>query len=324
MFGNRIPGGYQPISDLGCKGEYIQTSRAKDTNGEVVVKVHTTFVQGEYDLWTGNDLRDRVDQLCPYFDSLVAMPPTPGVAPWLRYHHLHHQRYFVLCRKYYPESIIDRFQPLQTQSAMLNDSPEINLLMAFQSLATGLDFLRDRLGGDYDRAFTPNNIFMDGNEAVLADYGLEELHNVIEQGYGGTHPVWNHPRPVQVSPYDWLKFDWRSIETVLSCLAAVYFHVRTGHPLLTSRDWETKSRLEQQRQIAENYVKFRDGNIDLSELPDPRERDAIAQALGLNHNRQFSSCSEFVLSLNEIASSTQRRILHIVEKSNSNPLKQLD
>jgi hypothetical protein len=257
-------------------------------------------VQGEYDLWTGNDLRAEVDRLCPHFDSLVAMPPTPGVAPWLRYHNLHRQCYFVLCRKYYPERTIDRFQP---ESAVLNDSPALDLVTAFQSLASGLDYLRDRLGGDYDRAFTPNNIFMDGEQAVLADYGLEELHNLIEQGY-------DLPRSVHASPYDWLKFDWRRVETVLTCLAAVYFHVRTGHPLLTGRDWETKSRLEQQREIAENYVKLRDGDIDLSELPDPRERTAIAQALGLNPNRRFSSCCEFALSLLEISSSQSHNGFH--------------
>jgi hypothetical protein len=297
MFWHRIPGGYQPIADLGSKGDYIQTSRVKDANGELIVKVHLTFVQGEYDLWTGNDLRECVDRLCPYFDSLVAMPPTPGVAPWLRYHNLHHQRYFVLCRKYYPESAIDRFRP---QSAVLNDSPALDLVTAFQSLASGLDYLRDRLGGNYDRAFTPNNIFMDGQQAVLADYGLEELHNVIEQGY-------DRPRPVQMTPYDWLKFDWRRPETVLSCLAAVYFHIRTGHPLLTSRDWETKSHLEQMQEIAENYCKLRDGDIDLSELPDRQEQAAISQALGLNNSRRFSSCCEFALGLTEIASPVSER-----------------
>lgn len=301
MFWHRIPGGYKPIAELGSKGDRIQTYRAKDANGEVVVKVHSTFVQGEYDLWTGNDLRDRVDRLCPYFDSLIAMPPTVGVAPWLRYHHLHRQRYFVVCRKYYPERAIDRFRP---QSAVLNDIPALDLLTAFQSLANGLDYLRDRLGGDYDRAFTPNNIFMDGDRAVLADYGLEELHNIIEQGGERTQPV-------QVSPYDWLKFDWHRLETVLSCLAAVYFHIRTGHPLLTSRDWETKSRLEQHQEIADNYVKFREGDIDLSELPDPREQAAIAQALGLNPYRRFSSCCEFVLSLTEIASPVSEQMFCI-------------
>lgn len=308
MFWNRIPGGYKPIADLGSKGDYIQTSRAKDANGEVVVKVHSTFVQGEYDLWTGRDLRAEVDRLCPYFDSLVAKPPKAGVAPWLRYHNLQRQRYFVLCRKYYSESTIDRFRP---QSAVLNNSPEIDLLIAFQSLARGLDYLRDRLGGNYDRAFTPNHIFMDGQQAVLADYGLEELHNIIEQGCGGTHPVWNRHQPVQVNPYDWLKFDWRKAETVLTCLAAVYFHVRTGHPLLTGRDWGTKSRLEQQREIAENYVKLRDGDIDLSELPDSREQAAIAQALGLNYNRRFSSCYEFVICLTEIASPVSEQVFCI-------------
>jgi hypothetical protein len=304
MFWNRTPGGYKPIAELDRKGDYIQTSRAKDANGEVVVKVHSTFVQGEYDLWTGNDLRDRVDRLCPYFDSLVAMPPTPGVAPWLRYHNLHRQRYFVVCRKYYPERAIDRFQP---QSAFLNDIPALDLLTAFQSLARGLDYLRDRLGGIYDQAFTPNNIFMDGQQAVLADYGLEELHNIIEQGYDRL----DHLQPVQVNPYDWLKFEWSRVETVLSCLAAVYFHVRTGHPLLTSRDWETKSCLEQRQEIAETYIKLRDGDIDLSELPDPREQAAIAQALGLNPYRRFSSCCEFVLSLTEIASPVSENVFCI-------------
>jgi hypothetical protein len=304
MFWNRIPGGYKLIAELGSKGDYIQTSQAKAANGEVVVKVHSTFVQGEYDLWTGNDLRAEVDRLCPYFDSLVAMPPTAGVAPWLRYHNLHRQRYFVLCRKYYSESMIDRFRPLQTQSAVLNNSPAINLLIAFQSLARGLDYLRDHLGGNYDQAFTPNHIFMDGEQAVLADYGLEELHNIIEQGC-------NRHRPVQVNPYDWLKFDWRKVETVLTCLAAVYFHVRTGHPLLTGRDWETKSRSEQQREIAENYIKLRDGDIDLSELPDPREQAAIAQALGLNRYRRFSSCCEFVICLTEIASPISEQVFCI-------------
>ncbi len=308
MFWNKIPGGYQLIAELGSKGDRIQTSRAKNYNGEVVVKVHSTFVQGEYDLWTGNDLRTEVDRLCPYFDSLVAMLPTVGVAPWLRYHNLHRQHYFVLCRKYYPERTIDRFRP---QSAVLNHSPTIDLLIAFQSLSRGLDYLRDRLGGNYDRAFTPNNIFMDGQQAVLADYGLEELHNMIEQGCGGTHPVWNRSQPVQVNPYDWLKFDWRKVETVLTCLAAVYFHIRTGHPLLTGRDWGTKNRLEQQREIAETYVKLRDGDIDLSELPDCREQAAIAQALGLNYNRRFSSCREFVLRLTEIASPVSEQVFCI-------------
>jgi hypothetical protein len=309
MFWHRIPGGYKPIAELGSKGDYIRSSRAKDTNGEVVVKVYSTFVQGEYDLWTGTDLRSQVDQLCPYFDSLVAMPATLGVAPWLRYHHLHRQGHFVLCRKYYPERAIDRFRP---QLAVLNDRPTLDLATAFQSLANGLDYLRDRLGGNYAWAFTPNNIFMDGNQAVLADYGLEALHNIIEQGGGGTHPVWNRTQPVQVSPYDWLKFDWSRVETVLSCLAAVYFHIRTGHPLLTSRDWETKSRLEQHQEIADNYVKFREGDIDLSELPDPREQVAIAQALGLNPYRSFSSCIEFVICLTEIASPVSEQMFCIL------------
>ncbi|NJM28286.1 MAG: hypothetical protein HC856_08855 [Pseudanabaena sp. RU_4_16] len=114
-----------------------------------------------------------------------------------------------------------------------------------------------------------------------------------------------------MNPYNWLKFDWRKVETVLTCLAAVYFHVRTGHPLLTGRDWGTKSRLEQQREIAENYVKLRDGDIDLSELPDSREQAAIAQALGLNYNRRFSSCCEFVICLTEIASPVSEQVFCI-------------
>ncbi|WP_019499926.1 hypothetical protein [Pseudanabaena sp. PCC 6802] len=285
MLGKRIPGGYQLIAELGSQGNYIQTSRAKYAKAEVVVKLHSTFVQGERDLWTGSDLRDRVDRLCPYFDSLVAMPPTPGVAPWLRYHNLHRQRCFIICRRYYPERAIDRFRPEQEVPDPL---PGLDLVTAFQSLASGLDYLSDRLGGHYYPAITPNNIFMDGEQAVLADYGLEELHDIIEQSYDG-------PRPVRVSPYDWLKFGSGRVETVLSWLAAVYFHVRTGHPLLTSRGWEAKNRLEQQQEIAENYVKLRDGEIDLSELSNPGERAAIAQALGLNPDRQFSSCLEFAI-----------------------------
>jgi hypothetical protein len=292
MFGQRLPGGYRRVAELGSKGNYIQTCRAKDGNSEVVVKLHSTFVQGELDLWTGNDLRDRVDRLCPHFDSLVAMPPTPGVAPWLRYHQLHRQRCFVLCRRYYPERTIDRFRPAWE---VPNDLPSLDLVTAFQSLASGLDYLSDRLGGVGNLAVTPNNIFMDGERAVLADQGLEELHDIIEQSYDG-------PRSVRANPYDWLKFGGGRVETVLSCLAAVYFHMRTGHPLLTSRNWETKSRLDREREIAENYVKLREGEIDLSELPDPPERVAIAQALGLNPHRQFPSCREFALSLLEIAS----------------------
>lgn len=291
MFWQRIPGGYQLIAELGSQGSYIQTSRAKYANAEVVVKLHSTFVQGERDLWTGNDLRDRVDRLCPYLDSLVAMPPTPGVAPWLQYHNLHRQCCFVICRRYYPERTIDRFRP---EREVPDPLPSLDLVTALRSLATGLDYLSDRLGESYYPAITPNNIFMDGEQAVLVDYGLEELHDIIEQSYDG-------PRPVRVSPYDWLKFGSGRVETVLSWLAAVYFHVRTGHPLLTSRGWETRNRLEQQREIAENYVKLRDEEIDLSELPDSRERAAIAQALGLNPNRQFSSCREFAFSLIEIA-----------------------
>jgi hypothetical protein len=292
MFGQRLPGGYRLIAELGSKGNYIKTCRAKDGNSEVIVKLHSTFVQGERDLWTGNDLRALVDRLCPYFDSLVAMPPTPGVAPWLRYHNLHRQRCFALCRRYYPERAIDRFRP---DREALNDLPRLDLVTALQSLASGLDYLSDRLGGIRNLAVTTNNVFMDGEQAVLADYGLEELYDIIEQSYDG-------PRPVRESPYDWLKFGGRRVETVLSCLAAVYFHMRTGHPLLTSRGWEAKSRLDREREIAENYIKLMDGEIDLSELPYPREREAIAQALGLNPQRQFLSCREFALSLLEIAS----------------------
>jgi hypothetical protein len=144
----------------------------------MVLKVHTTCVSD--DCFSENDLTDAVADLVPRFDLLVSLPPVPGLAGWLRYRFNRERKYLVFCRRYYPTRLTDRFPIPGTEPDI--GPPRTGLLQAIKEIAGGVDFLEQHIA---DFTLRLSNLFVDQSHAFVADFGVQSLHCLIEEGYAG-------------------------------------------------------------------------------------------------------------------------------------------
>ena len=270
---------------LGGRGWYIEAWRATDRHGaDVVIKLHHTTVHDEYDSHR-HDLTQEIAQMLPPIEHLVSLPPMPGVASWLRYHFKPDRNYLILCRRHFPERMVDRF-PVSSTGAR-NGGPNPEFLEAFREIARAVDLLQDDIPGTIP--IVPSNLLMEGSQAYLADFGLERLHDLIEQAYAGS-------RTIGESSANQLH---RLIEGGQFGLAAVYYYLRTGRITFGDYLWNpTIPFSEVVVEYAQSISEYEStGEFRLEALPDPKERRAVARALSRDPAERFPSCLQFVVSL---------------------------
>ncbi len=263
---------------IGELGFYIKTWRATDERGvEVVLKLHHSIVSSEYDPAT-NNLSDKVAGMVPRLDCLVAMPPHPGIAPWTQCEFNPEQDYLLLRRLYYRDSLGDQV-PIPYTPQYIGILDEI---------AKGIDFLQNQRVGH--AAMFPGNLLTDGSHGYFADFGLEELHHLIETGYDG-------PRPGGTK----LKFFFdqlaglRGDEEIVAKFGALYFYLRTGKFVFGSFAWGPDSASHRVFHAMKEYRET--GRLCLDALPNLREREAVARALTTDKSQRFASCSEFMTTI---------------------------
>ena len=270
---------------LGRKGWYIETWRARDKHGfDVIVKLHHTTVHDDYDSQRHN-LTQKIAEILPQIEHLVSLPSMPGVASWLRYHFEPDRRYLILCRRHYPDRLADRF-PVNPTGAR-NRGPDPDFLEAFQEIAKAVDLLQENIAETIP--IVPSNLLMEGSQAYLADFGLEKLHDLIEQGYAG-------PRMIGESSANHVH---RLNEGGQFGLAAVYFYLRTGRIVFGNYVWSpTIPFFEVMVKYTQSMGEYEStGEFHLDALPDPQERRAVARALSRDPAERFPSCVQFVTSL---------------------------
>jgi len=187
----------------------------------------------------------------------------PGVAPWFRYHFEPEREYLILSRRHYPERLADRFPVSATGTR--NGGPNHDFLEALRGIAGAVDLLQDHIPETIP--IVPNNLLMEGSQAYLADFGLERLHDLIEQGYAG-------PRVIGESSANHLH---RLTEGGQFGLAAVYFYLRTGRIIFGNYLWNpTIPFSEVVVKYARSMAEYeRTGEFRLEALPDPQERRAV-------------------------------------------------
>jgi hypothetical protein len=286
--GDIVPGGYRLGERLGYKGFYIHSWRASDRHGKpVLLKIYHTVTSDDYP-GAPHDLRSQIEGFIWPIDSFVKLAPVMGLAPWITYHIDYAAKWLILCRKYYPDRLIDRFPVLRAEDR--HKHPNQALLQAFQEIATGLDQLRQFME---PKSLTfnpsPDDLLMDGPDAVVADWGTVELEQLIEHSYDG-------PRPISESDSLAATCYGESLgphghADPQYCLAILYFYLRVGHSIFTPLSpgpdaaWDAYINHEA-------YLKT--GQVNLEELPNPRECEIIARALSVNATDRFTTCREFV------------------------------
>jgi hypothetical protein len=294
--GSSIPGGLLLTEQLSTVGWYISTWRARGPcDQEVVVKFHYTVVSDDYPNII--DLRDEINPLCPRLDRLVAAPATPGLAPWLRYSYAPDSAYLFLVRPYYATRLNERFAP--GTEIERDGTPKRELVVAFQQLAEGVDGLCRLPDEDPAPAVHADNLFVEGSQAVLADYGCWDLQQTVENGYVGPRPV-NYCQLKRAAISVFLQRTGGDIqEKAQSALAAAYFRVRTGRSVFGDCCKEGKTNTVET--LAEAYKQvgayLSSQVLDLGILPHAGERAALARALAINPRERFRSCVEFVQCL---------------------------
>src|SRR5262245_20902732 len=220
--GSSIPGGYRLTESLGTVGWFISTWRARDAHGDdVVLRFHHTRVADENG--PTHDLREKVGPLCPRFDRVMKAPTSGGLAPWLRYAYDPDEGYLFMVRRFYNSRLDMRFLPARAGEG---GAPRKGLLTAFQQLAEGLDALCQHQVPFSPYAIHQDNMFLVGTQAVLVDYGCEELKGMIETGYAGTRPADPRVQKRAVELVFLGRIAGSDQERAQAALAAAYFRIR--------------------------------------------------------------------------------------------------
>jgi hypothetical protein len=293
--GSDIPGGYRMIEKLGSIGFYINTWRAQDSNGqEVIVRFHWTAVHHD-DFSPGPDMRDKISQFVVQFERIINAPATVGLAPWLRYSCNPDDGYIFLVRQYYPTKLHERFGSI---SEITDITQRDELLTALKQLAEGLDNLYAK-----EKSITvdvhEDNLFVDGLQTVITDYGCPALRDLIETSYDG-------PRPLTVRNFTNGQFVFLEltggnvIEKAQAALAAIYYRLRLGQSVFGDFTEEAKTTnviqcLMKARERVQAYLHTQ--QLELGNLLLPAEHSAIIRALAIKPTERFRSCAEFVQSL---------------------------
>jgi hypothetical protein len=297
-----IMGGYRVIEKLGQTGYYIDTFRARSPSGsEMVVKFHQTWTQDEDTL--SRILNDQVKPLLPQLERLTSAAPARGLAPWSDFYFYAPRFFLLLARPYYPTRLLDRF-PIPQPGAAPSE-PEPALFHAFEDLAAGLDDLCRLPNGRLPCHFYPDNLFLDGDHAILADYGQYRLHHIIENGYDG-------PRPGSIDGHlaglCWFVGEEKGSDKIPGdaagraqfCLAMLYLLLRTGQHLFMSPG--EKDIIRVVNAFDRYRLFYQDGRLDIGPLQglrSAREREAVEHALSLKPALRFPSATAFVRSLRE-------------------------
>jgi hypothetical protein len=291
--------GYQLETCLGKRGYYIETWKARTAAGApCVVRTAPSKVFDDY--CAPRDLRPNLEAIRPALQQLVTIPPHPSIASWNSFvvtasgHH-------VLDRPYYAERLETRFPPGLTPDTRGPAGPA--LLAHLAGLAAGIDLLL-RVAPATDLRIVPENLFVDGDRAVLADWGAGKLTKAVESAYDG-------PRLVVFAPYDLLSSllagpaaggarDRGLAGPPASVfLAAAYFHLRTGRlPFMTATEARTFSPVQALAELSRHAETYRDrGTFDVTDLASPHERHVIERALSHDGRRWFSSCTALIEAL---------------------------
>jgi hypothetical protein len=291
--------GYELVRDLGhgnhrCGSFGVATWHVCDASArDCVMRRQRTFVSDDYGGET--DYWERVAPLRARLERLPTLPELPGIAPWLAYRNDMRARRVVLIRGYYATKFAQCFPAAITADAEGRPNPDF--VTAFREIARGIDALDEILGEALDLSLHLDNLFMEETHAFLADFGVRALARAIDEwDYG---PRSFAPGSVE-NPMTYLDEGYLPRSTPIAdaqfLLAATYFQARTGRPIFPV---DTSSnilvRLQSLDEQCKAYLQGARLNLDL--IPTRPERDAIAKALAVNPKQRFSSCTEFMNSV---------------------------
>jgi hypothetical protein len=246
------------------------------------LRFYSTVVFDDY--YSSTDLGDFVSQMIPELDRLVSLPGATGVGLWNSYQVNREQNLLILCRRYYPERLVDRFPA----GAGATEPADADLLHAFAQIAQGVDTLGT------DSAYSPvvgtaptissHNLLLNGRNAFVSDFGLalKRLGRKISDEYG--------PRIIRLGgPNLGMRggqFD----------LASIYYFLRTGVTIFGVTTTESQQEILR-RTFASQSEYDKTGRLSLDALLEPREREVVARALAKDHAGRFSNCSQFIAQL---------------------------
>jgi hypothetical protein len=294
-----LPGGYELLESLGPSGYgsgyCVRSWLAKHTGGQlVVVRYHNTRPSDEYGGF--DDLRNRVQARLPHLDRLLLMPKTPGLVRWHSYHFDPDAGYLYLVRDYIAAKWMQCFPA--AISGDRDGRPNADFLAAFRQVASALDFLVGWAGPDCDSSLHLNNLFLDGPQAVVADIGMRSLGEAIEFGYSGPRSLSESALEAPGHWFSWLSTPEHRPKGLLVELAATYYQARTGRPLFPVNSPSNTSIMDRLQQILREVTAYQQGRpLEFTRLPTAQERDVLAKALACDPDQRFSSCIEFVDSL---------------------------
>jgi hypothetical protein len=268
----------EKLGSLGC---YIETWRATDEQGVgVVIKHHYTAVMDDHGGYV-SDLTKKVAELLPQIERLTTLPARPGLAPWVRYHFDPAHQRLLLCRPYYDDCLEQRVPIARTP----------DLLERLGELAQAIDFLQQHNLGSLN--LVPGNLFIAGGQAYLGDYGLLELHKLIESSYSG-------PRPFVGGVNYLLGRDMQRVQRGnVFDLALLYYYLRTGRIAFGNFVCDSPTNfyavLAKFYEGQQRYEEI--GELCLDALPELVERQIVARALAKDSSQRFSTCAQLVASL---------------------------
>lgn len=286
------------VEEIASIGWYIHVWRAQDGSRQDAVLWLFETVTGDDSLAPRiHDLWGDVAPLRRHLMALTRLEAMPGVAPWQELHMPYRGRTLMLRRRWSPEMLTDRFPPAHTQNP--DGTPARLFLEEMQDLAAGMDALhRTVYRPESPLRLLPRHLFMDGDSAVIADYGLDALIRVIEDSYDGPRPM--YPLALAESLcYPDLAVHRASVAVdPVFALASVYFFLRTGHGAFArSVPSPDVPVVQQLPSLLANREYLQTGQLDLSALPHPAERAIVARGMALNPADRYPRCADFAHAL---------------------------
>lgn len=254
--------------------------RSADGQQEVVARVlDTGGTEGNY----GRGYTDQRPSLNGYCLRMWLHndAPTPrGLVPW-REVRMEHK--LVLVRDYFPHCMRDL---APDASASTVPRPSVQLLVKLQVLASTVDhcLARAELQGLQPRVVL-SNVFLSGEQVLLADWGLAEPMRLLLEADPGPHPM-SHLNRFSFATSSVLGEN-PGFAGAVQDLATCYHLLRTGRlPYVVQTD-----------SMREMLFAVARGELDLHQLPAKAERNILARALDPNPARRQGSATELMAEL---------------------------